>query len=175
MNDPTAPTPLATTIVDSPIGPLTLVASDAGLRAVLWPDERTGRVPLDGPSRDDPGHPVLAIAATQFDEWFRGERTRFDLPLDPVGTDFQRRVWTALTAIDFGETSTYGAVAEVVTGDRGRARAVGAAIGRNPLSIVVPCHRVVGADGSLTGFAGGLDVKRRLLDHEAGEAALPFP
>lgn len=167
-------TTLARAVVDSPVGPLTLVASDAGLRAVLWADDRTGRVPLPGPVTDDPTHPVLAEAARQLDEWFAGDRQEFDLPLDPVGTDFQRRVWSALRGIGFGGTSTYGAVAEEVTGDRGRARAVGAAIGRNPISIIVPCHRVVGASGALTGFAGGLEVKRRLLAHESGTPTLPL-
>jgi methylated-DNA-[protein]-cysteine S-methyltransferase len=123
---------------------------------------------------DDDDHPVAKAGATQLQEWFAGERQVFDLPLDPVGTPFQRRVWDALRDIEFGETATYAEIAEVATGDRGRARAVGAAIGRNPLTIVVPCHRVIGTDGSLTGFAGGLDVKRKLLDHEAGTTALPF-
>lgn len=165
---------LARTVYDSPVGPLTIVASDAGVRAVLWPGEGTERVDLGGEPHDDADHPVAAAAARQLAEWFHGDRRTFDLPLDPRGTAFQRQVWAALSRIDFGATSTYGQVAEEVTGDRGRARAVGAAIGRNPISIVVPCHRVVGADGALTGFAGGLDVKRHLLDHESGEAALPF-
>lgn len=165
---------LCRAVVDSPIGPLTLVASDAGLRAILWPDDATGRVPLPDKVADRPDHPVLVAATAQLEEFFAGAREEFDLPLDPVGTDFQRRVWAALTRIDFGSTTTYGAVAEAVAGDRGRARAVGAAIGRNPISIVVPCHRVVGADGSLTGFAGGLDVKRRLLDHESPSPSLPL-
>ncbi len=171
---PVGDAPLARAVVDSPIGPLTLVASDAGLRAILWPDEATGRVPLSGAIDDRPDHPVLVAAAGQLEEFFAGEREDFDLPLDPVGTDFQRKVWQALTRIGFGSTSTYGAVAVEVAGDRGRARAVGAAIGRNPISIVVPCHRVVGADGSLTGFAGGLDVKRRLLDLESPSPTLPL-
>jgi methylated-DNA-[protein]-cysteine S-methyltransferase len=171
---PVGDAPLARAVVDSPIGPLTLVASDAGLRAVLWPDEATGRVPLPDTVDDRPDHPVLVAAADQLEEFFAGDREAFDLPLDPVGTDFQRRVWQALTRIGFGRTSTYGEVAEEVAGDRGRARAVGAAIGRNPISIVVPCHRVVGADGSLTGFAGGLEVKRHLLDHESPSPTLPL-
>lgn len=168
------PTDLHRRTLASPIGPLTLVASDDGLRAVLWPDERTGRVPLPDAIPEDPDHPVLAAAADQLEEWFAGDRTDFDLPLDPAGTAFQQAVWQALAAIPHGRTRTYGDVAEAAVGDRGRARAAGAAIGRNPLSIVVPCHRVVGADGSLTGFAGGLEVKRRLLDHESGAASLPL-
>ena len=168
------PTDLRRTTYESPVGPIVLVASAAGLRAVLWPDHRSGRVPLpeDIPTVD--GDPVLAATETQLAEWFAGRRTSFDLPLDPAGTDFQRRVWTALAAIPHGTTRTYAEVAEEAEGDRGKARAVGTAVGRNPLSIIVPCHRVVGADGSLTGFAGGLDVKRRLLDLEAGRAALPL-
>ncbi len=169
----TPTTDLHRTTLDSPIGVLVLVASDAGLRAVLWPDERTGRVPLPDGIPDDPDHPVLVAATSQLDEWFAGDRTDFDLPLDPAGTAFQQAVWQALVAIPHGRTRTYGEVAEAAVGDRGKARAVGAAIGRNPLSIVVPCHRVVGADGSLTGFAGGLATKRRLLDHETG-GALPL-
>ncbi len=167
------PTDLRRTTITSPIGPLTLVTSDRGLRAVLWPDERTDRVPLPDDIPEDRAHPVLAAAAAQLDEWFAGSRTDFDLPLDPEGTEFQRQVWRTLTAIPHGRTRTYGEVAADAVGDRGRARAVGAAVGRNPLSIIVPCHRVVGADGSLTGFAGGLAVKRHLLDHESG-GALPL-
>ncbi|CAN5651862.1 MAG: methylated-DNA--[protein]-cysteine S-methyltransferase [Iamia sp.] len=167
------PTDLHRTTVASPVGRLTLVASDRGLRAVLWPDDRAGRVPLPDQVPEDPDHAVLAEAAAQLDQWFAGDRTAFGLPLDPEGTDFQQQVWRALVTIPHGRTRTYGEVAEAAVGDRGKARAVGAAIGRNPLSIVVPCHRVVGADGSLTGFAGGVSVKRQLLDHESG-ARLPL-
>ena len=156
--------PLARTTVDTPIGALVLVASDRGLRAVLWPADAPERVRLDD-ARSDPDHPVLVAAAAQLGEYFAGTRTEFDLPLDPVGTDFQREAWAALCTIPFGETATYGEQAAAI-GRPTAARAVGAANGRNPLSIVVPCHRVVGADGSLTGFAGGLDVKARLLAHE---------
>lgn len=170
--DPT-PTDLRRTTLASPVGPLVLVASGRGLRAVLWPDERTGRVPLPADVPVDPDHPVLRAATTQLEEWFAGGRTDFDLPLDPAGTDFQRRVWLELATIPHGRTRTYGEVAEAAVGDRRKARAVGAAIGRNPLSIVVPCHRVVGADGSLTGFAGGMEVKRHLLDLESG-GSLPL-
>lgn len=151
--------------LDSPVGRLTFVGSDAGLRAVLWPVERPGRVPL--PDKLDPaGHPVLERAMTQVDDYFAGRRRQFDLPLDLQGTAFQVKVWRALGAIGFGATSTYAAEATRL-GDANKARAVGAAVGRNPLSIVLPCHRVVGADGRLTGFAGGLDAKRYLLDLEA--------
>ena len=154
------------TIVESPVGPLTLVASDKGLRAVLWTQEndvglRLG--PIEG-GEDDPNG-VLATTATQLDEYFAGRRRSFDIPLDPVGSDFQQTAWDALLTIPFGETVSYGEQARRL-GDARKARAVGAANGRNPISIIVPCHRVVGADGSLTGFGGGIETKAWLLDHE---------
>ncbi|QXT34293.1 methylated-DNA--[protein]-cysteine S-methyltransferase [Sphingomonas sanguinis] len=154
----------------SPVGELTLVASEKGLRAVLWAEERVGRVPLPE-RRDDPAHAVLAQAIRQLSEYFAGERCVFDLPLDPVGTAFQKAVWTGLNAIPYGETRSYAALATAI-GRPGASRAVGAANGRNPLSIVTPCHRVIGANGTLTGFAGGLAVKQWLLAHERGERAL---
>ena len=158
-------THLVSSRVASPVGDLTLVASDVGLRAVLWPIEREGRVRLVDVEPGD--HPVLTETAAQLEAYFDGSRTEFDLPLDLVGTDFQVEVWRLLTTIAFGHTSTYGAHA----GRLGRptaSQAVGGAIGRNPISIVVPCHRVVGASGALTGFAGGVEAKRWLLDHERG-------
>jgi methylated-DNA-[protein]-cysteine S-methyltransferase len=152
--------------VATPIGTLTLVAGDAGLRAVLWPGEASPAGAAEAP--DDA---VLAAAAEQIRAWFAGERTAFDLPLDlSAATGFQRRAWLALAAIPYATTRTYGAQARALGAPRA-ARAVGAANGRNPLPIVLPCHRLVGADGSLTGFGGGLDVKRALLDHEAATAA----
>lgn len=169
-----APAALARTRHDTPFGTLTLLASPAGLRAVLWPDERPGRVPLPHPVDDDTDDPVLAAAAEQLDEYAAGRRRSFDLPLDLHGTDLQRRVWERLTEIPYGRTCTYAEHARRI-GRPAAVRAVAAAIGRNPLSIVLPCHRVVGSDGRLTGFAGGLDVKRRLLDHEQGAAPLPGP
>lgn len=162
---PTTPMPLFSTVVDSPVGPLTIVASDRGVRAVLWPDDE-GRVRVDA-ATDAADHPVLAAAAHQLDEYFAGTRRDFDVPLDPVGTEFQRSAWQALCTIGYGETISYGEQASRM-GDRRKARAVGAANGRNPISIIVPCHRVVGADGSLTGFAAGTDTKGWLLDHERG-------
>jgi methylated-DNA-[protein]-cysteine S-methyltransferase len=157
------------TIVDTPIGPLTLVASERGLRAVLWPDEEIGRVELDEvappPADGSRAATILQTAADQLDEYFDGERRTFDVPLDPIGTDFQQTAWAALRTIPYGETISYGEQAARL-GDRRKARAVGAANGRNPISIIVPCHRVVGSTGALTGFAGGLDTKRWLLDHE---------
>lgn len=168
--------PLVRRVIRTPVGPLTLVASDRGLRAILWPDDREGRVPLPAGATDDPTPAAAAhldAAETQLDEWFAGQRTEFDLATDIVGTGFQRAVWAALATIPHGATVSYAELASRIgDGDRGKARAVGAAVGRNPLSIVVPCHRVVGADGRLTGFAGGLEVKRRLLDLENGTPSL---
>ena len=150
--------------VRSPVGVLTLVASERGLAAILWPDDRPGRVRL-GAVEEAPDQPVLREAERQLAEYFAGRRTEFDLPLDPEGTPFQQKVWSALRSIPFGETRTYAEVATQI-GHPGAARAVGAASGRNPLSIVAPCHRVVGTSGELTGFAGGLEVKARLLAFE---------
>ena len=145
--------------VETPVGVLRLVAGDAGLRGVLWPRESP-------PPNAAPGdHPVLAAAEQQLHEYFAGARRTFDLPLDLVGTPFQRRAWLALATIPFATTISYGEQARRLGVPRA-ARAVGAANGRNPLSIVLPCHRVVGASGALTGYGGGLDAKRYLLDHE---------
>ena len=149
----------------SPVGRLTLVASDDGLAAVLWENDRPGRVRLNI-TAEESGHPVLVDTERQLAEYFAGQRTRFALHLDWSGTAFQRQVWNALLTIPFGETRSYAQIAAQI-GRPGAARAVGAANGRNPVSIVAPCHRVVGATGALTGFAGGLDVKARLLALEA--------
>jgi methylated-DNA-[protein]-cysteine S-methyltransferase len=147
--------------VRSPVGTLTLVASDQGLAAILWEHDRPGRVRLNIEAEDD-RHPVLLEAERQLEEYFAGRRTRFTLPLDLSGTPFQRQVWRALLTIPFGETRSYAQIARQI-GKPGAARAVGAANGRNPVSIVAPCHRVIGSTGALTGFGGGLDVKARLL------------
>ena len=148
----------------SPVGELTLVASDEALVAILWDGDEPDRVPLDNRSPNDE-HPVLREVERQLDEYFAGRRTAFALPLDFRGTAFQRQVWQALLTIPFGETRHYAAIAAQI-GRPGAARAVGAANGRNPISIIAPCHRVIGANGALTGFAGGLAAKRRLLQHE---------
>lgn len=167
-----------TRTLESPVGELTLAASANGLRAVLWPQEREGRVDLGYTETADDA-PVLNAAAEQITEYFAGDRMVFEIPLDPVGTAFQVKAWYALGEIRYGETATYSQQAERI-GSPKAVRAVGAANGRNPLSIILPCHRVVGADGSLTGFAGGLEWKRWLLDHErriAGtetDPTLPF-
>lgn len=147
--------------LDSPVGTLTLVATDAGLAAILWENDRPHRVRLDI-AAEDATHPVLVEAARQLKEYFAGRRTTFDLKLDPEGTPFQRRVWNALLTIPFGETRSYAQIAEQI-GNPSAVRAVGAANGRNPISIVTPCHRVIGSTGKLTGFAGGLETKARLL------------
>ncbi len=159
-------TELVSTVMDTPVGPLTIVVSADGVRAILWPDEDPDRVRL-ATIRADPDHPVIVATVAQLTEYFDGERQEFDLPLDPIGTDFQQAAWSALRTIPYGTTVSYGEQAARM-GDRRKARAVGAANGRNPISIVVPCHRVVGSNGSLTGFAGGLDTKAWLLDHERG-------
>ena len=156
--------------LDSPVGSLTLVASGAGLRAILWPRDDLGRAGLAGatlaPGRSD----VLDDAAAQLEEYFSRVRTAFDLPLDFEGTPFQVAAWDALSTIPYGETRTYAEQA-VRIGRPSAARAIGAANRRNPISIVLPCHRVVGSDGALRGFAGGLDVKAALLAFEHEHAA----
>jgi len=154
----------------TPIGELTLIASDRGLRAILWPKESTKRVGITSRAHRDPKQPILDATARQLDEYFAGDRVAFDIPLDLEGTPFQLTAWRALGAIPFGTTTTYGTQAAAL-GRPTAARAVGAANGLNPVSIVLPCHRVIGADGSLTGFGGGLHVKRWLLDHEANVVA----
>ncbi len=148
-------------IYPSPVGALQFVATDAGMAAVLWEDEDGSRVRL-GPFVDAPGHPVLVEAARQLDRYFAGTLIRFDLPLDLRGTAFQKAVWRVLLEIPFGETRSYGQIARQL-GRPKAFRAVGAANGRNPLSIIAACHRVLGSTGKLTGFAGGLAVKAQLL------------
>ncbi len=150
--------------VDSPIGQLKLVAHDQRLAAILWEHEREGRVRLGAMTEDD-DNIALVEAARQLQEYFCGRRSHFDLELDFAGTPFQRKVWQALLTIPFGETRSYGQIAEQI-GHAKAARAVGAANGRNPIAIVAPCHRVIGASGDLTGFAGGLHAKQTLLSIE---------
>jgi methylated-DNA-[protein]-cysteine S-methyltransferase len=150
-------------LIDSPVGPLTLVSSPDGELTGLYMDQQRHRPAqsLFG-DRDDSLLPQVAV---QLEEYFAGRRTRFDLPLKLVGTAFQQEVWTALLDIPYGRTTTYGELAERLGKPRA-ARAVGLANGRNPIGIVVPCHRVVGSTGSLTGYGGGLDRKQHLLSHE---------
>jgi methylated-DNA-[protein]-cysteine S-methyltransferase len=147
------------------VGKLKLVASSKALVAVLWEKERPNRVKLDTMNLD-PQHPILIKAERQLSEYFAGERSDFDVPLQVDGTEFQKKVWQALREIPFGQTKSYVDLARAI-GSPEASRAVGAANGKNPLSIIVPCHRVVGADGALTGFAGGLEKKAALLALEA--------
>jgi len=156
---------LTSKCIDSPVGPLTLIGDETALIAVLWPDDDPDRVRLEHRPIDSSKIGVLDRAAAQLDEYFGGTRTEFDLPLAPRGTEFQLEVWRALETIPYGETMTYGELAASI-GRPAAARAVGGANRRNPLSIVVPCHRVIGSTGALTGFAGGLGTKERLLDIE---------
>jgi methylated-DNA-[protein]-cysteine S-methyltransferase len=148
--------------VETPIGTLGLVGSAAGLNRVLW----------SANSLPDESCAVLEAAAAQLDAYFAGDLIEFDLPLDLDGTNFQRQCWLALATIPYGQTVSYGEQARRLGLGPDAARAVGAANGQNPLPLVLPCHRVIGADGSLTGFGGGLHLKRFLLEHEG--ALLPL-
>jgi methylated-DNA-[protein]-cysteine S-methyltransferase len=149
----------------SPIGELKLVASDKGLAAILWEHDDPKRVRV-GELIENSKHPILVQTEQQLREYFAGKRTVFTVELDMAGTEFQKKVWTALLAIPFGETRSYADIARQV-GNPKASRAVGAANGRNPISIIAPCHRAIGSDGSLTGFAGGLDAKQYLLTLES--------
>jgi methylated-DNA-[protein]-cysteine S-methyltransferase len=152
-------------VIDSPVGKLKLVASADGLAAILWGRDDPTRVPL-GPCVESSEHPLLVETEQQLREYFEGKRRTFSLALHFRGTVFQKQVWQALLTIPYGETRSYGQIATQI-GRASAARAVGAANGRNPISIIAPCHRVIGSDGKLTGFAGGLDIKERLLALEA--------
>ncbi|MCU0316055.1 MAG: methylated-DNA--[protein]-cysteine S-methyltransferase [Fimbriimonadaceae bacterium] len=151
------------TTMSSPVEELLLVASDAGLRALLWVNEAGTRVKL--PPTRAARHPILDQAVHELSEYFAGTRREFTVKLDPVGTEFQHRVWQTLREIPYGQTRSYLDQAKAI-GDLKTIRAVGAANGKNPISILVPCHRVVGKNGSLVGFAGGLEAKEYLLRHE---------
>jgi methylated-DNA-[protein]-cysteine S-methyltransferase len=150
------------TAVATPLGEIRLVAQDDALVGVYFPEHKNPAWPVVAV---DAGHPVLVQATQELAEYFVGKRTVFNTPLAPQGTQFQRNVWQALTAIPYGERRSYSQIAAVI-GYPQACRAVGAANGRNPLSIFIPCHRAVGADGSLTGYAGGVSAKRWLLEHE---------
>ena len=153
----------------SPVGVLKLVASDRGLAAILWENDSSSRVKL-GTLVKDNNHPVLRETARQLNDYFAGKRQGFSVQFDVAGTGFQKEVWQALATIPFGETRTYGEIARQI-GRPKAVRAVGAANGKNPLSIVVPCHRVIGSNGKLTGFAGGFDTKAALLKLESRKHA----
>jgi methylated-DNA-[protein]-cysteine S-methyltransferase len=155
---------LAYKTIESPVGELKLVASDKGLVAILWENDSPHRVRLSEQVANEK-HPVLVETERQLDEYFAGKRKAFSVPLDMRGTRFQQDVWAALLAIPFGETRSYGQLAKQLGNPRA-SRAVGAANGKNPVSIIVPCHRVIGSSGKLTGFAGGLGTKAHLLNLE---------
>jgi methylated-DNA-[protein]-cysteine S-methyltransferase len=157
--------------MDSPVGRLKLVASEKGLVAILWENDAPHRVVL-GDLREDDRQAVLVETERQLREYFAGKRQDFSIPLDMRGTPFQMSVWEALLAIPFGETRSYGQLARQL-GRPTAMRAVGAANGRNPISIVVPCHRVIGSSGKLTGFAGGLETKALLLKIESERGSVP--
>jgi methylated-DNA-[protein]-cysteine S-methyltransferase len=156
---------------ETPIGEMTVAADDAGLRHVLFPDNKYPPAGRDGWRRDTD---ALRAPREQLLAYFAGELAAFDLALAPTGTPFQVKVWTMLAAIPYGQTWSYGELARRI-GEPKAVRAVGAANGRNPLPVILPCHRVIGADGSLTGFGGGLPLKKFLLGHEgAGQRGLGF-
>jgi methylated-DNA-[protein]-cysteine S-methyltransferase len=157
------------TNIDSPLGELLVARDDIGLTHLYLP---TGRHPRESAAdwvRDDT---AFDDVRAQLGEYFAGTRTAFDLPLHPAGSDFQQRVWLALRDIPYGETRSYGQQTAAVGASAAAVRAVGSANGRNPISIIVPCHRVIGADGALVGYGGGLDAKRWLLGHEAQHSGL---
>ena len=153
--------------LSSPVGQLKLVANAHALVAVLWENENPKRVRL-AELLEEAQHPVLLETARQLNEYFAGQRRQFDLPLDFEGTAFQQKVWQALLSIPFGETRSYKQIAEQI-GNPKAVRAVGAANGKNPISIIAPCHRVIGSSGALVGFAGGLDKKQILLSLEQSQ------
>jgi methylated-DNA-[protein]-cysteine S-methyltransferase len=159
------PTTYSCNTMQSPVGKLKLVASHRGLAAILWENDDPKRVRLS-PLAENKEHPVLLEAERQLNEYFARKRKTFSLKFDFAGTEFQRKVWQALATIPFGETRSYGQIARQI-GHPKAVRAVGAANGRNPISIIVPCHRVIGANGKLTGFAGGLETKASLLRIES--------
>jgi methylated-DNA-[protein]-cysteine S-methyltransferase len=150
--------------IDSPVGPLRLVGGAAGLAGVLWEKQDPSDSGFEL-TREDDRDPVLVQAARELREYFAGERQEFSVPLDFTGTEFQNKVWRALRSIPFGETRSYGELAAQIGAPKA-SRAVGAANGRNPIPIILPCHRVIGSSGSLTGFGGGLPMKQQLLAHE---------
>ena len=156
------------TTIDSPLGDLLALGDEDGLVGLYLPTGKHVAQTPNGARRDDT---ALAEVREQLTEYFAGKRMEFDVRLNPHGTPFQLKVWLALREIPYGTTASYGQQALMI-GDPGAARAVGLANGRNPISIIVPCHRVVGANGSLTGYGGGIEAKRWLLDHEAKHAGL---
>lgn len=151
--------------IKSPVGALKLVANDKALLAILWDNETYDRVRLDQ-MEEDKNHPLILETEKQLNEYFQNKRTEFDVPLEAHGTSFQKGVWKLLQKIPYGTTWSYKDIAVKMNSPQGF-RAVGAACGRNPISIIIPCHRVVATNGKLTGFAGGVDRKKILLDFES--------
>ena len=170
----TATTTTRHAVIDSPIGPLTLVRDDDGLTGLYYPGHWTQPGPrrLSGRASSTSDDAGFDEAIAQLNEYFAGERQDFDLPLNPHGSDRARRVWQLLAEIPYGQTTTYGALAREV-GDGISPRAIGGFVGHNPLSILIPCHRVVGSTGKLTGYAGGLDRKQYLLELEKAIPVAP--
>jgi methylated-DNA-[protein]-cysteine S-methyltransferase len=156
------------TLIDSPLGDLLALRDHVGITGLYLPTGKNAKTAHADWARDDDGFDDLR---EQLSEYFAGTRRGFDLPLHPIGTQFQKQVWSALRDIPYGETASYGRTALAI-GAPGGARAVGTANGQNPISIVVPCHRVIGADGSLTGYGGGLPAKQWLLAHEVAHSGL---
>ena len=156
---------MATAVVETPVGSLLIQTSARGISRIAFADTGRGAPAPPAPEDGVGGQAVLDLARRQLEEYFAGQRHSFDLPLDLAGTDFQRRVWQAIAAIPFGETASYASIA-ATAGVPNAYRAAGAACGANPVVIVVPCHRVIGSDGGLHGFGGGLDTKVWLLRHE---------
>lgn len=157
-------------LIDSPLGKLTIVAQSSKLVAILWENDQPNRVRLGEMEQED-NDSTLLEAERQLQEYFQGKRQQFDLPLEFNGTEFQKQVWQALLQIPYGETRSYLDIATAI-GNKKAVRAVGTANGRNPISIIAPCHRVIGASGALTGFAGGLEAKALLLSLEQKAAGL---
>lgn len=153
--------------INSPVGKLKLIANDRALIAVLWESDNIAKL-VTGEIIRGPSHPILVQTEQELKEYFAEKRTKFTVPLEPVGTPFQRKVWQALTTIPFGETRSYGELARQI-GKPAASRAVGAANGKNPISIIIPCHRVIGSTGTLTGFGGGLKRKAQLLTLEGSK------
>lgn len=150
-------------MMKSPVGDITLIADENSLCAIYWPNQKPDNSKF--PDLEKKNSKVLRLAAKQLGDYFKGKRIEFDLPLRPVGTDFQEQVWKALTKIGYGDTVSYANIANKIKNPKA-VRAVGAAIGRNPISIIIPCHRVIGSNGKLAGFAGGLSTKEFLLNLE---------
>jgi methylated-DNA-[protein]-cysteine S-methyltransferase len=159
--------------MDSPVGELKLVASDKGLAAIIWENDDPLRIRLS-PMSEDKSYPVLVEAERQLKDYFLGKRKSFSLDLDFKGTEFQKKVWAALLTIPFGETRSYSQIAKQIKSPKA-VRAVGAANGKNPISIIAPCHRVIGSNGKLTGFAGGLEAKALLLALEGRQSGPQKP